>query len=464
MEALERKFVGSITGVRGQIVTVHCEGDYRPTLREILTTEDDPNVYLEVHSYYERDVLKCLLLSSKEKIRRSMKIISKGIKMSIPVGDCVLGRAIDLYGQPVDGGEPLPFKEARPIQGDNKEPIIKPKVLKRELLETGIKIIDFFTPLIRGGRLGLIGGAGVGKTTLMTEVIRNLNAGHDGVTLFAGIGERIREGHELWESLKETGMLSKTALIIAHINENAAVRFKVGASAATLAEYFRDEAKKDVLFFADNIFRFVQAGSELSTLLEEIPSEFGYQATLQTEIAQFENRLVSKGDNSITSIQTVYVPADQLTNPSVAASLPYFEAVVVLSREMSQEGRYPAIDLLNSKSSVLDRVLMNEKHYQALTEAIELLNQYDRLSRIVTIIGEGELSAQDRLIYERALRLRNYMTQSFFTQETHTGRAGQFVRQSDVVTDVGGILKGKFDTVPPEKFLYIGTAGDLIDK
>src|SRR3989344_859514 len=464
METIAKKFIGSVYGVRGQIVLVHCEGSYRPMLQEVLGIEGEPKVSLEVHSYYDRDILRCLLLSSKEKLQRGMKVFSEGTKMTIPIGNSLLGRAIDLYGQPIDGGKPLVYTDTRPIQGDKKAPSIRQRATKRELLETGIKIIDFFTPLVRGGKLGLIGGAGVGKTTLMTEIIRNLNSAHKGVTLFAGIGERIREGHELLESLKETGTLSKTALIVAHINENAAIRFKVGAAAATLAEYFRDEEKKDVLFFADNIFRFVQAGSELATLLEEIQSEFGYQSTLQTQIAQFENRLVSRGDKSITSIQTVYVPADQLTNPSVAASLPYFEAAVVLSREMSQEGRYPAVDLLNSKSSVLDRSLLDDKHYRVLTEAVELLNQYDRLSRIVTIIGEGELSAQDRLLYERALRLRNYMTQPFFTQEIHSGKPGTFVHQQDVVNDVGGILEGKFDTVQPEKFMYIGTIKDLIGK
>lgn len=465
MEGVKDNFIGRVQGVRGQIVLVRCEVDYRPPLRELLSVDEVGNrTKLEVHSYKDRDTLYCLLLSSKESLRRGMRVITTKNTLSIPVGDAVLGRAIDIYGQPVDTGKLIKGSDEREIYNFQHFSKIRIASEEKVLLETGIKIIDFFTPLVRGGRLGLIGGAGVGKTTLMTEIIRNLNSDHKGVTIFAGIGERIREGHELRESLKETGALEKTALIVAHINENAAVRFKVAFAAATLAEYFRDTKKKDVLFFADNIFRFVQAGSELATLLEEMPSEFGYQSTLQTEIAQFENRLVGSGEASISSIQTVYVPADQLTNPSVAASLPYFEAVVVLSREMSQEGRYPAIDLLNSKSSVLDRALVDEKHYKALTGAIELLNQYDRLARIVTIIGEGELSAQDRIIYARALRLRNYMTQPFFTQEIHSGRPGVFVQRADVVRDVAAILEGKFDAVPPEKFLYIGDAKELLPK
>lgn len=460
MEKITKQFVGRVYGVQGQIVLVHCESEYRPSLSELLSAEDVAGVQLEVHSYSSRDLLYCLLLSSKEDVSRNMRIVTEGTTLSIPVGKCVLGRAINLYGRPVDGGEMLEYTDARPIN-----PIARTTALKlgkeQKLLETGIKVIDFFTPLIEGGRLGLVGGAGVGKTALLTEMIRNLNKEHKNVTIFTGIGERIREGFELWELLQKTGELARSALIVAHINENAAVRFKVGAAAATLAEYFRDEEKTNVLFFVDNIFRFVQAGNELSTLLEEIPSEFGYQSTLQTQIAQFENRLVSTDKNSITSIQTVYVPADDLADPSVAAAIPYFEAIVVLSRELSQEGRYPAIDILKSKSLALDRTYVTKQHFKAVTAAIGALNQYERLARIVTVIGESELSEQDRIIYERALRLRNYMTQLTVTAEEQTGLPGVYVSREDVVADVEAILEGKFDSISPEKFMYIGTTKDL---
>ncbi len=457
---MTKQFVGRVYGVQGQIVLVHCESEYRPALLELLSAEDSPGVQLEVHSYSDRDLLYCLLLSSKEEVSRNMRIVTEGSTLSIPVGKSVLGRAVNLYGQPVDGGKMLEYSDTRPIHPIARTAALKSKK-ERKLLETGIKIIDFFSPLIDGGRLGLVGGAGVGKTALLTEMIRNLNQTHPGVTIFTGIGERIREGFELWELLHKTGALDKTALLVAHINENAAIRFKIGAAAATLAEYFRDEEKSDVLFFVDNIFRFVQAGNELSTLLEEIPSEFGYQSTLQTQIAQFENRLVGTDKNSISSIQTIYVPADELTDPAVAAATPYFEAIVVLSREMSQEGRYPAINILKSKSLALDRTYITEQHFKAVTGAIEVLNQYERLSRIVTIIGEGELSAQDRSMYERAMRLRNYMTQLTVTAEEQTGRPGVFVSRADTVSDVEAILEGKFDAVPPEKFMYIGTTKDL---
>lgn len=460
MEKINKQFVGRVYGVQGQIVLVHSESDYRPSLRELLTAEDVPSVQMEVHSYSDNDILSCLLLSSREDLSRNMRIVTQGTTLSIPVGTCVLGRAINLYGYPVDGGKALEYTDARPIHPITRTAALKPQP-ERKLLETGIKIIDFFAPIIEGGRLGLVGGAGVGKTALMTEMIRNLNKTHPGVTIFAGIGERIREGYELRALLEKTGALAKTALIVGHINENAAIRFKVGAAAVTLAEYFRDEEKTDVLFFADNIFRFVQAGNELSTLLGEIPSEFGYQSTLQTQVAEFENRLVSTDKNSITSVQAIYVPADELTDPAVSAAIPYFEAIAVLSREMSQEGRYPAVDILKSKSTALDRSHADDRHFKAVTAAIEALNQYERLARIVTIIGESELSAQDRIVYERAMRLRNYMTQLTVTAEEQTGRPGVFVNRADAIADVEAILGGKFDSVPVEKFMYIATTKDL---
>ncbi len=457
------QFVGRVLAVRGQIVIVRCESDYRPALQELLSAEDDGRVLIEVHSYRERDLLYCLLLTDKSALQRNMRIASHGRSLTVPVGKTVLGRAINLYGDPVDGGPPLSFDDVRLIdEPDQKR--LRQDAAERRFLDTGIKALDFFTPLLDGGNLALVGGAGVGKTALMTEIIRNLNSSHPGVTLFAGIGERIREGHELWLSLKEAEVLAKTALIVGHINENAAVRLKVAAAAATLAEYFRDEAEENVLFFADNIFRFVQAGNELSTLLEEIPSELGYQSTLESDMARFESRLGPGNHKSITSVQTVYVPADELSDPSLAASLPYFEAVVILSREMSQEGRFPAIDLLNSKSSILGRAstdATDAAHVKTLTDAIELLQQYQRIARIVNIIGESELAPQDKVIYERANRLRNYMTQPFYTQQAHTGRNGVFVKRAETIEDVGAILRGDYDTVPAERFMYIGRVSEV---
>lgn len=457
----KEQFVGSVRSVRGQIVLVNCEGEYKPHLHELLTTTENPTVRLETHSYASPTRLNCLLLSSREDLYRNLKVIATGKHLVIPVGREVLGRVMDLYGNVLDGGMELQKKETRSIYGTAPSKILHAESAQPKLAETGIKAIDFFTPLLRGGKLALVGGAGVGKTVLMTEIIRNLNHEHQGVTIFAGIGERIREGQELLESLATTKALDQTSLILGHINENAAVRFKVAAAAASIAEYFRDTEKKEVLFFVDNVFRFVQAGNELSTLLEEIPSEFGYQPTLQTEVAHFENRLVGIKEATITSVQTVYVPADQFSNPAVAATLPYFDAIVVLSRDTVQQGLFPAMDLLQSKSTIIDRDVVGMAHYQALTGAIELLSHFSRLAKIVTIMGEEELGSHDRALYHRSLRLKNYMTQAFHTMHNQSWRPGVSVKRDLVIKDVLGILEGRFDVVPAERFLYISDAQSL---
>ena len=460
MEKNNLEIVGKVTGINGQIVTIGCGGSHKPNLRELLTSPNDDSVRLEVHSYKNDHELFCLLLSSRDGIYRNLEIVSTGSQITVPVGQEILGRVIDLYGNPQDGLGPLKEGPTRPIYTSTAERIIgtekKEKEEKNKIVQTGIKAIDFFTPLPRGGKLGLVGGAGVGKTILMTEILRNINSEGNVLSVFAGIGERIREGHELWQALKMTEVLYRTTLIFGGMNENAAVRFKIAWAAAAIVEYYRDVEKSDVLFFVDNIFRFVQAGSELSTLLEEIPSEFGYQPTLQTEIAQFESRVTSSADASVTSIQTVYVPADVLTNPSVVATLPHLAAVVILSRDIAHEGRHPSIDLYKSKSSVLDSGFLGKKHYETAVKTIEVLNHYERLSRITAIIGEEELSVQDQKIFHRAQKVVNYMTQPFFTAEAQSGRKGVFVQNSDTVSDVEDILAGKFDTLDEEKFLYIG--------
>lgn len=461
MEKTVKDIIGKVTGIRGQIVTISCIGSARPRLHELLTSPEDPSIHLEVHSYKNEYDMYCLLLSSREGVRRNMEIATTGNQISIPVGKGVLGRIIDLYGEPQDGLGPLKDITRREIYTSTRDIVVASKKEESEkkkegIVETGIKAIDFFTPLPRGGKLGLIGGAGVGKTILVTEILRNINSEGNVLSVFAGIGERTREGHELWQVLKQTEVLYRTALIFGGMNENAAIRFKIAWAAAAIVEHFRDVEKQDVLFFVDNIFRFVQAGSELSTLLEEIPSEFGYQPTLQTEIAQFEGRVSSTKDAVVTSIQTVYVPADVLTNPSVVATLPHLAAVVVLSRDVAQQGRHPSIDLYQSKSSVMDAGFLGKEHYETAVKAVEVLNHFERLSRIAAIIGEEELSVQDQKIFNRAQKIVNYMTQPFFTAEQQSGRKGVFVGRKDAVSDVSDILMGKFDTLPDEKFLYIG--------
>lgn len=461
----ELQLVGRVRGVLGQIVRVACEGSYRPALRELLTAKDDPRIKLEAYAYDDPDTLFCLLLSETDGVGRDYEIVSTGAPISVPVGPATLGRVIDLYGEVIDGRAPLGAVPRRTIYRPHEMSKAASVVRPTEILDTGIKIIDFFAPLLRGGKMALVGGAGVGKTTLQEEILRNVVYEGTGVSVFAGIGERIREGHALWSSLEEHHVLDRTALIFAHINKNAAVRAITAASAATMVEYFRDEEKQDVLFFVDNVFRFLQAGSELSTLLSELPSEYGYQPTLQSEIAQFENRLFSTKDAYVTSVQTVYVPADEFGNPAVSVTMPHMDAVVVLSREMTYEGRYPAVDPFFSTSSALNPVTVGQEHYDAATAAIEVLNQYKQLARIVSIVGEEELSEENRQRYLRAQKLLNYMTQSFISTENETGRPGVKVLRAEVVRDVAAILSGKLDHVPAEKFFYVSdlvSAGILV--
>ena len=449
--------VGRVRRVVGQIVAIECEGEYRPRLQELLVAQEDASVRLEAYAYREDRMLYCLLLSPVSSLQRMSTILATGRQISVPVGKELLGRAFNLYGEAMDGGGPIQSKEERSIYPVQKLAITELSAAG-EILETGIKAIDFFTPLQKGGKTALVGGAGVGKTTLETEILRNLlhNSGKSGVSVFAGIGERVREGHDLWQSLKDQLVIERTALMFGYINKNAVVRFRTAAAAASLAEYFRDIEGRDVFFFIDNVFRFLQAGSELSTLLGEIPSEFGYQATLQSEIAQFENRLVTTRRGSITSIQATYVPADEFENPAVAATLAHMDNVVILSRDIAQQGRYPAIDPLRSTSTAINPNIIGQDHYEAVTAAFSALNQYDRLARVVAIVGEEELSLQNQQTYHRARLILQYMTQPLFTTEVEDGRSGVSVKRADIVRDVKAILSGQLDSLPPEKLLYIG--------
>lgn len=448
-------YVGKVRGVLGQIVRLSCDGPHKPQLRELLLAKDDPSVRLEAYAYEGTHTLYCLLLSETDMVVRDLAIVSTGSRITVPVGPSVLGRVIDLYGDPIDGQGKIAQGEKRTIYRDGTETVGSKVERLTEIQETGIKTIDFFVPLLKGGKMALVGGAGVGKTTLQEEILRNVVYDGSGVSVFAGVGERIREGHDLWLSLKEHKVIDRTALVFGHINKNAAVRALTAASAATLVEYFRDETKQDVLFFVDNVFRFLQAGSELSTLLGQLPSEFGYQPTLQSEIAEFENRLYSTSEAAVTSVQTVYVPADEFGNPAVAATMPHMDAVAILSRDLTYEGRYPAVDPFRSSSTALNARTVGQEHYTAATRAIEILNQYKQLARIVSIVGEEELSLDNQLRYKRAQKLLNYMTQSFIVTEVETGRKGAKVPRELVVRDVLAILDGKMDSVPADRFLYI---------
>jgi F-type H+-transporting ATPase subunit beta len=452
-------FLGRVISVEGQIVGIEHDGENKPDIYDILTSKDNPNVRLEVFSYKNNSLLYCLSLSSRTLLHRGTHIISTGKSIHIPIGQEILGRVMNLFGEAQDM---LPSLSRLPTRSIYKSDINYSAVkTTTQMVETGIKVVDFFTPFLKGGKIGFVGGAGVGKTVLLTELLRNITSKHEGISVFAGIGERIREGHELWKYLEQAGTLKKTVMILGQINENAAVRFRVAWAASALAEYFRDQEKKDVLFFVDNVFRFLQAGNELSALMETIPSELGYQATLESEIAEFENRLVTTENGSITSIQNIYVPADELADPSVAAIMSYVDSVVVLSRDIASRGLYPAVDPIKSSSSFVNPDILGVEHYQVVTEAREILGEYNRLSRIVAIVGENELSARDQLTYQRGKKIIHYMTQPFYSTQNQTGRKGLFVARQNTVKDVASIISGKLDIVPPDKLMYIGSLSEI---
>ncbi len=452
--------VGRIRDLRGQVVTVVCDTPYRPPLRELLFAEDNPSIKLEAYAYENDRVLRCLLLASSTTLARGDRILSSGQEITIPIGEGVLGRAMDLFGNPEDGKGPIQAKSWRSIHSKTGRASFE-ETKKRNLVETGIKAIDFFAPMQEGGKILLVGGAGVGKTVLMSEILRGMISNHNGVSIFAGIGERTREGHELWKWLDDNKLLDKVSMLLGNIHKNAAVRFRTAWSATALAEYFRDEEKQDVLFFVDNVFRFLQAGSELSILAGEIPSEFGYQSTLQSEIASFESRLKSTDDNSVTSVQTMYLPADELSDPSIAVTVPHVDSIVILSRVIAQQGRLPAVDYTRSRSTLLDEAIIGTEHYKTVTEATEILHQHERLQRIVAIVGQDELSAENRVTFDRAQKILNYLTQPFYTAEVQTGRSGAFVKRSDTIKDIRRILDGKVDDIPAASLLYIGNIDTL---
>ena len=444
--------LGYILSIKGEIVEVVFY-DNIPFLGEILVLEEDPSVQLEVHSALSNNTFSCLSLQNTNKLFRGAKVKRTGKSLEIPVGRRLLGRVIDIFGNPRDGLPPIKSKEKRAIY--QSPPPYQEIVSRKELIETGIKVIEFFTPLKKGEELGFFGGAGLGKTVLLSELMHNIAFFGKGISVFAGLGERIREGHELYEILKKNNVLPSVVLVFGQMNESAVIRSKVGFAALTIAEYFRDKGE-DVLFFIDNVYRFLQAGNELSSLLSIIPSEDGYQPTLLSEIGKLEERLVSTKTGSITSIQAVYVPADDITDSGVQALIPYFDSIVILSREIYQEGRFPAVDILASSSSVIDPEILGREHYEVLLEAKKVLEKHKELRQLVSIVGEAELSIENRIIYNRAKKILNFMTQNLFSVSEQTGKPGQYVKKEEVIKGVKLILEGELDRIPEDKFLYIG--------
>ncbi len=463
------KIEGIIRGVNGQIAEVEITSGVLPKILEILTevtplTQPSPSkgegqgegeVKLEVYMQ-NRNMAFCLILSDPTKLHRGMKVVGTGQDLQIPVSPDMLGYAVDLFGNSIMPGKTFSTQEKHSIYA--KSPSMNTLETTYQFLETGIKAIDFLTPIFKGGKVGFIGGAGVGKTILITEMIHNITERQKAVSVFAGVGERIREGQELYYRLKESKVLDNTVMILGQMNENAAVRFRVALAAVTIAEYFRDNQKKDVLFFIDNMFRFLQAGNEVSTVLGMIPSDQGYQPTLQTEISYVEDRLTSTENGAITSIQTVYVPSDETTDPAVTSIMSFLDTAIVLSRATAQQGLYPPIDVFASISSASSsKITIGEEHFTALTDFQRMLDNYSRLSHIVAIVGESELSNENRILYNRTKKVINYLTQPFFMTQDQTGQKGVYVDRNTTVKDIGMIVSGKLDEVPNEKFLYLGS-------
>lgn len=455
---MDENFVGQIRSVTGQIVTVDIQTTNLPQIGEILVSPQLPLVRLEVYNF-SHDVIYCLSLSDITLLYRNMPISTTKNPLLIPVGSQTLGRAMNLFGMDEDGKGEIKAETKLPIYAQT--PGLNVLRSSSEILETGIKAIDFISPFMKGGKIGFIGGAGVGKTVLISELVHNITQQTQGVSVFAGVGERVREGQELIDNLAKYQVLSRITLLFGQMGENAAIRFRIGNAAATIAEYFRDTEKKDVLFFIDNIYRFVQAGNEVANLIGNLPSEQGYQSTLLAELAQLEERLVSTLNGSITSLQTVYVPSDDLSDPGVYSLISYLDSVVILSRSVAQLGIYPSIDLSNSASSLLSLPgLIGQDHYTLVTKFKQTIERYNEILRIVAILGVNELSRADQIIYTRAKRVINYLTQPFFVTEGQTGKKGVYVPRQQTLSDVKLILEGRLDNVPEDKLLYIGALKD----
>ncbi len=447
--------IGKVIGVRGHVVEVAFVNE-KPAIHDVLELQEDQNVRMEVYGSAGPDTLYCLALSSTEKLFRGARVLNTDTPISFPVGDELLGRAVDIFGFPIDGEHEMKTEEVWPIH--RSHPSAEDIPAQQALLETGIKIIDMFAPFLKGGKMGLFGGAGVGKTMLLTEVLHNIvgRPGKKTVSVFAGVGERTREGLELYQALEQSKVLSDSTLIFGQMGENPAIRFLSAFSAVTLTEYFRDVKKRDVLFFIDNVFRFAQAGNEISTLTSTLPSQDGYQATLESEMAEFHERLVSTQSGVVSAIEAIYVPADDLLDHAVQSIFPFLDSIVVLSRSVYQQGLLPAVDILGSSSTALSASIVGERHFTIALRAKSVIEQSQNLERIVSLMGETELSREDQLIFRRGRKLKNYMTQRFSVAETQHGAKGAYVPIETTVKDVELILAGKVDHIPEEKFLFIG--------
>jgi F-type H+-transporting ATPase subunit beta len=449
---------GEIIAIEGSVVDVSF-ADATPSLETALISLSDPPITIEVAALLDDSTVRGIVLNPSDSLCLGLEVESTGESLKVPVGEGVLGRVLDVFGNPIDGKGPLTNIEYRPIRG-TPVPLQSLRV-EGGIFATGIKAIDLLAPIERGSKVGLFGGAGVGKTVIITELIHNVVRSYEGISLFCGIGERCREAEELIREMDEAGVLGRAVLMFGQMHEAPGVRFRVGHAAMTIAEYFRDQAKQDVLVLIDNIFRFVQAGSEVSGLLGRVPSRVGYQPTLGTELAELEERICSTPSGTITSIQAVYVPADDFTDPAATHTFNHLSASIVLSRKRAAQGFYPAIDPLKSASKLLTPGNVSERHYQVARDVKQILAEYEDLKDIIAMLGLQELSEPDRLTVARARRLERFLTQPFFSTERFSGIPGQYVTLDETVEACERILNGEFDTTPEQSFYMIGSIGSL---
>lgn len=458
--------IGEIIQVIGPSVDVRFPERELPRLLNAVKVEyPDKNIdlVLEVAQQIGNNTVRCIALGATDGLVRGMKARDLDSPVTVPVGDQTLGRIFNVLGEPIDNAGPVREPEKRnPIHRDS--PGFEEQLSISKMLETGLKVIDLLAPYPKGGKIGLFGGAGVGKTVIVMELIRTIATEHGGVSVFGGVGERTREGNELWLELNESGVIKKTALVFGQMNEPPGARFRVGLSALTMAEYFRDEQRKDVLLFIDNIFRYVQAGSEVSTLLGRMPSAVGYQPSLATEIAQLEERIASTRNGSITSVQAIYVPADDLTDPAPATTFTHLDAKIVLSRQISELGIYPAVDPLDSTSRILDPLIIGDEHYNVAIGVQNVLQRYKDLRDIISILGIDELSDEDKIIVARARKLQRFFSQPMFVAEAFTGLKGKYVKLKDTIEGFKMIIDGQMDELPEQAFYMVGTIEEAIEK
>ena len=451
---------GTITQISGPVVDVRFAAGQLPRIREVVLADDGKNTrVMEVSQHVSGDTVRCILFSGSEGLYRGMAVSAPGRTITVPVGANTLGRMFNVLGDPIDGGDPI-AEDAQRASIYRKAPGFEEQNPSVEILETGIKVIDLLEPYARGGKVGLFGGAGVGKTVLIQELIHNVAMEHDGYSVFTGVGERSREGNDLWREMRESGVIDKTALVFGQMNESPGVRMRVPLSGLTMAEYFRDKEHRDVLLFIDNIFRFVQAGSEISTLLGRMPSAVGYQPTLAQEVGELQERITSTRDGSITSVQAVYVPADDLTDPATAATFTHLDATTVLSRKIVEEGIYPAVDPLESTSRILQADTVGAEHYRVARRVQELLQKYRELQDIIAILGMDELGDEDKTTVYRARKIKRFLSQPFHVGEKFTGIPGVYVRLEDTLKGFGAIIDGEADDLPEAAFYNVGTLED----